>query len=197
MQLAIDDTPAQARLRVYRAERDALLQHITSILERDQRVRAAWLFGSLGRGDEDDLSDSDVWVVVADEHLGAIVTERREYVAQAGSPLLLVEAPQNAPTGGAYLMAIYEGKAGPHLVDWYWQARSDAPEVPRQTRLIVNRAQAAASGSARRDGATGPSSEQDPLESIANAISFFWAMLLIVAKYAARSPWEDRMGLLK
>ena len=27
-------------------------------------------------------------------------------------------------------------------------------------------------------------------------VSNFWAMLLIIAKYAARSPWEDTMGLI-
>lgn len=182
---------------MYCAERDALLQDITSILERDHRVNAAWLFGSLGRGDEDDLSDLDVWVVVADEHLGIIAAQRRHYVTQASSLLLLVEAPQNAPAGGAYLMAMYEGKAGPHLVDWYWQAQSDAPVIPRQTRLLFNRAGSAPMGLTRSERGVEASSEQDALESIANAISFFWAMLLITAKYAARSPREDRMGLLK
>src|SRR5262249_49906822 len=30
-----------------------------------------------------------------------------------------------------------------------------------------------------------------------HAVNAFWAMLLITAKYAARSPREERMGLLK
>lgn len=199
MQLAGDNTPAQARLQAYRVERDALLQQIKNLLERDERVSAAWLFGSLGRGDEDELSDLDVWVVVADEHLGAIATQRRQYVAQVGFPLVLVEAPQNAPTGGAYLMALYEGQEGPHPVDWYWQARSDAPYIPQQTRLLLDRLGPAPMPSdspycsVDRDSL----SPQEPVEAIANAINFFWAMILIVAKYTARSPWEDRMGLLK
>jgi predicted nucleotidyltransferase len=39
----------------YRAEREALLARIVGLLEADKRVTAAWLFGSLGRGDADEL----------------------------------------------------------------------------------------------------------------------------------------------
>src|SRR3989442_185935 len=91
----------------HRAERDALLQRATDLLRDDPRVVAAWLFGSLGRGHEDDLSDLDLWVVVGDEWIDTFIGERRPYASQLGPPLLLVEAPQNAPAGGAYLMAVY------------------------------------------------------------------------------------------
>src|ERR1051326_5812100 len=96
------------------AERDALLTRAQHVLDADYRVCAAWLFGSLGRGDEDALSDLDLFVVVADDHLHAISADRQTYAAQLGRPLLLPEAPQNAPPAGAYLMALYDGTAGPH-----------------------------------------------------------------------------------
>ncbi|WP_248582988.1 nucleotidyltransferase domain-containing protein [Nocardioides sp. InS609-2] len=44
--------------------RDDCLRALTEILERDPRVRGAWLVGSLGRGAGDELSDLDVLVVV-------------------------------------------------------------------------------------------------------------------------------------
>src|SRR5437868_5689604 len=106
-----------------RAERAALLQRAIALLKADERVCAAWLFGSLGRGDADDLSDLDLWVVVEDEHIEEIVAARRDYVARLAEPLLMEEAPQNAPAGGGYLLALYGGDGGPHQVDWYWQAK--------------------------------------------------------------------------
>ncbi|HKV59991.1 MAG TPA: hypothetical protein VJO32_17000, partial [Ktedonobacteraceae bacterium] len=51
---------------MYRANRDALLQHILVALSTDERFVAAWLTGSLARHEEDDLSDLDLSAVVAD-----------------------------------------------------------------------------------------------------------------------------------
>ncbi len=51
--------------------RDECLRRITDVLERDERVRAAWLAGSLGRGAGDELSDLDLVVVVAEPELAA------------------------------------------------------------------------------------------------------------------------------
>src|SRR4051812_13184180 len=55
------DIPIQSRVAAYRAERDTLLRRVQQALERDPRVAAAWLFGSLGRGSEDALSDLDLF----------------------------------------------------------------------------------------------------------------------------------------
>jgi hypothetical protein len=35
-----------------------------------------------------------------------------------------------------------------------------------------------------------------PLEQAVRGVNFFWSMLLIIAKYACRNPWEESMGLL-
>jgi hypothetical protein len=187
-----------ARIAAYRRERDALLQQLRAVLEADGRVTAAWLFGSLGRGAGDALSDIDLFVVVADQAIPAVVGDRRSVmaqVAQVGEPLLIVEAPQNAPLGGAYQMALYPGADGPHQVDWYWQPHS-AARVPQQTHLLFDR-----TGLPRLDGPTrferGRAREREPLEATIHAVASFWAMLLITAKYAARSPLEDRMELLQ
>src|SRR5262245_21882478 len=96
-----------ALLELRRAERDALL-------EQDPRVVAAWLFGSLGLGAGDALSELDLFVVIADEHLEAVIEARDAFIAQLGTPVQVLEAPQNAPPRGAYAMALYSGEDGPH-----------------------------------------------------------------------------------
>ena len=56
-----------ALLDHYLHERTLLLKTISEFLARYPRVKAAWLFGSMGRGDEDALSDIDLWVIVDSE----------------------------------------------------------------------------------------------------------------------------------
>lgn len=46
---------------------DRLLERAMAELERDERVRAAWLHGSVARGDADAVSDLDVIVAVTDD----------------------------------------------------------------------------------------------------------------------------------
>ena len=183
------------KLQHRESERDLLLQGITKRLESDRRIVAAWLFGSIGRGEQDALSDLDIFAIVDDAHIASTCEARREFVAAFGSPVCIVEAPQNAPRGGAYLMALYAGETGPHQVDWYWQARSRA-KIPQQTVLLFDKV-----GLPRDDKPTtfeemNPPQEWDRETAIANTVCSFWAMLLITAKYAVRSPNEERMGLL-
>lgn len=176
-------------------ERDALLRRITTGLKNDPRVAAAWLFGSLGRGDQDALSDLDLFLIVAEEHSEAIQASIREFVAPFGELLLVVEAPQNAPQGGAYLMALYAGQTGPHQVDWYWQAQSRA-KVPTQTAVLFDRVGLPRDTKSTTFDAMNPGVEWDIEKAVANAVCSFWAMLLITAKYAFRTPDEAQMPLL-
>jgi hypothetical protein len=108
--------------------------------------------------------------------------------------LFYVEAPQNAPRDGAYLMAYYDAPVAPHHVDWYWQPRSQA-SIPQQTQLLFDRAGLPRFGAATPPG-QGTPPERSRIEAVDLAIRFFWAMLMIAAKYAARSPDEKVMGLL-
>lgn len=50
---------------------EELLDRITTALDQEPRVRAAWLVGSYGRGTADEFSDLDVWLV-ADDRDGLI-----------------------------------------------------------------------------------------------------------------------------
>ena len=176
-----------------RAEREVLLARITATLESDNRIAAAWLFGSVGRGEADDLSDLDLRVVVFDEHIQDVCADRQAYTAQVGEAVLFQEAPQNRPAGGAFLLTLYAGEFGPQEVDWTWEPLSGACLWP-QTQILLNRAGLSRQG--EMPWGYQPRPAQTPLEEAVQRVNSFWAMMLIVAKYAARSPWEDSMGLI-
>ena len=194
MTLTANDSTVIAMLSDYRSERDAWLAQTWQMLENDPRVVAAWLFGSLGRGTADDLSDVDILVVLDDACADAIMSQRQEHIRAVENPLLLLDAPQNRPPDGAYNMALYKGRYGPHQVDWYWQPQSHA-RVPTETRLLFDHISLP-----RLD--TPPHFDYQPVpertqtEAVAQAVNFFWVMLLIAAKYAARKPAEGELGLL-
>lgn len=180
-------------LTSFQSESEELLRQITKYLDNDPRVMAAWLFGSLGRGDADELSDIDIFVVVTDECLQDVVTQRQQFVTQIGKIVFFVEAPQNAPQDGGYLMAYYDMPTGPHQVDWYWQPQSLA-YIPAKTTVLFDRI-----GLARSDQPI-EFPEREPVKEInenpLHFISYFWAMLLITAKYVVRQPQSEEMALL-
>ena len=99
----------------------------------------------------------------------------------------------NAPVGGAYLLALYEGEVGPQHVDWFWQAQSEAHR-PDQAKVLFDRAgfSCASSGFSSMHGPSGPSLGPSPslADLLTHKIAFFWAMSLIVAKYIARRNGE-------
>jgi len=177
----------------YRRETSQLLRSITDLLESDPQVKAAWLFGSQGRGEADELSDLDLFVVVDGEPAAGGAARLRSETSRIGTPLLFVDAPQNAPRAGAYLMACYDAPTAPHIVDWYWQPRSLA-YIPPEVRVLFDRA-----GLPRQDqpvafGGQAPDADSAVLPD--RFISFFWMMLMITAKQAARDPGSEKMRLL-
>lgn len=181
------------QLNQYQEERNQLLITIRELLENDPRVKAAWLFGSLGRGDEDALSDIDLWVVVDDAYIEQVIAQPRQFTSQVGHPVLFFDAPQNAPEGGTYLMTCYDAPIAPHIVDWYWQPQSLA-YIPDQVRLLFNKA-----GLERKDQSNnfpGRPADEEIIERPIYFISFFWMMLIITAIQACRSPRAEEMALL-
>jgi predicted nucleotidyltransferase len=56
-----------ANLCEHREDRDALLASWMDSLKTDPRIRAVWLWSSFEKGEADDLSDLDIWVIVADD----------------------------------------------------------------------------------------------------------------------------------
>jgi len=184
------------RLRVRSAGRDALLTRIMTHITTDTRVVAAWLFGSLSGQSADGLSDIDLWLVVADESVNALAAARFDYVAHAEAPLMVYDGTQNAPTGGAYLMALYPGPDGPYQVDWYWQPYS-AARRPKRASILFDRVGIPAA--APLPGPLEPREPQSPEERAARVtqeVSFFWVMANIAAKNIARQESWGSIGTL-
>ncbi len=175
-------------LQIRRTEHETLLQQAQTMLLADQRIVAAWLFGSVGRRTSDAFSDLDVWVVVKDDYIETISAERQSYAAQLDRPVLLLESPGNAPAGGAYLMALYPGQAGVHQVDWYWQRQSDA-SLPRHAVLLFDRE--GIPRDTRQEqldpaGTPAPLTRQERAKQATQLSAFFWAMSNIAVKSILR-----------
>jgi predicted nucleotidyltransferase len=87
-------------------DREALLTRIVHTLERDARVAAAWLAGSIGRGEDDTWSDLDLHVAVYDEHLATFWADRDRLYERIGRPVLIQqEMPSNAQAGGHFQLS--------------------------------------------------------------------------------------------
>lgn len=192
------------------AEASSLLRRIDERLRREPRASAAYL-AHFGRGegfgpDDDAWSSLNVHVVVDDESLDALGMARREFVAEVGRPLLWVEAPQNAPPQGYYLMALYDGEAGPYQVDWYWHGLSGAT-IPADTRILFDRVDLPSSSEptpwgylaeeaiplALRQARASQTEAQAWAEEARNVVSLFWAMVLVSARHVARDPKSERL----
>ena len=178
------------QLRTRLRERAGLLKQIHHLIQKDGRVRAAWVEGSVARGNDDALSDIDIFVVVADDAVEDFIDNRRCHAAKPARPILLMDNLQNSLLRGAYLLAWYGGEAGPQHVDWFWQAESEARR-PEEANVLFDRA-----GIRRVPGdlATmpGPSLGPNPplRELLTHKTTFVWAMSLIVAKHIARRNGE-------
>ena len=175
-------------LQIRRTEHEALLQQAQRVLQADQRIVAAWLFGSGGRRTSDAFSDLDVWVIVEDDSIETMSAERQHYAAQLDQPVLLLESPGNAPAGGAYLMALYPGRAGVHQVDWYWQRQADA-SLPRHAVLLFDREgipQDTRQEQLDPPGTPPPLTQQARAKQATQLNTFFWAMSNIAVKSVLR-----------
>lgn len=185
------DPSVAAALREHREDRAALLHSLTSSFEADPRIRVAWLWGSFGREDADDLSDLDPWLIVADEFAADMGPSVRHYAEEAGGFISGKEAPQNAPLGGGYFGALHEGRHGLLHIDCYWQPQSSLLSVVEHAVLFdrlhepigLMPTMFSKPSTASIDG------------GIASGLGFAWLMFSIAAKYLARDPFSD-MGLI-
>lgn len=182
-------------ITAYLAERHALQSRLTDALHADPTIQAAWLWGSLGRGTGDALSDLDLWLITTTPLTDGVPPTITPYPALLGTPLVQVLAPQNAPVAGAYLLTIYPGVNGPFQIDWYWQA-PDQAAIPTTTSLIVSRLPLPETTDAPSFGSHAPG-VLTPIDQATQTLHFFWAMVLIAAKHVARAPQQDHGPLLR
>jgi predicted nucleotidyltransferase len=181
-----------AALAARARRRDAWLADAARRLRTDERVAAAWLFGSLGRGDADDLSDVDLFVAL--DHVSADDLDRvDEWLGKLGELSRWREDPYNAPDGGRYLEAVYPADPAPLVVDSYWQPVS-ASVLGADTRVLFDNVglRRAAPGvttyeliPAVRDGLLFAAPD-DPAARLRARVEAFWSDVAIAAKHHAR-----------
>jgi predicted nucleotidyltransferase len=187
------------------SERNDLIRQITAHLQQDERVRAAWLSGSIARGEDDWLSDIDLHVAVVDDSIEEVVRDRHEFAAGLMPPTLSMDHMRNAPPRGGYLLVHYSGEYGPQHVDWFWQPESLA-HLPDNGQLLFDKAGLPVidgkvwEDEMNQSGSRPAIDSTDPIDLATHNLQFFWAMGLIVAKYIVRGDDETvghMLGLIE
>jgi hypothetical protein len=109
---------------------DLLFDRAVSVFESDNRVRALWLSGSLGRGDADAMSDLDLLVAVTDDGLPTFAEAWREWLADI-TPTLIARALPFAPG------SLYAVTPDRLRIDVVAEPASRVPTSPFRHRLVV------------------------------------------------------------
>jgi len=160
----------------------------------DDRVVAAWLWGSGGRGTDDALSDWDVFVAVDDEASMAPPSVP-DWFGRFGQVLWLRENAYNAPAGGRCFSVGYPAAFEPLAIDWYLQPRA-AAIIGTDTRVLVEKQPVPRADRETfalfPNVATGTAYELpvDPAERLTERLVWFWFMFSPIAKWLARGDQE-------
>jgi hypothetical protein len=175
-------------LKAYRQGREALLAQIVTELSSDERFVAAWLTGSYARNDQDDVSDLDLHVIVAEPYSELLCVrqeqvshktppERLTLFSKFGQPALIHENNNNAPENGTFTFILYSGSS--LMIDWTLRPQKSA-ERPVQSLILFDKANIPVA----------PAPEPDELElskkSVAEIWAFFWMMTAVTIKYVIR-----------
>ena len=78
-------------------EHEQLIDRFSDACKSDHRVVAAFVGGSIARGEADQYSDVDFCVVTTDEAADDVFADRAAIVAQLGTPLFLEDWGDEAP----------------------------------------------------------------------------------------------------
>lgn len=176
------------RLQAYRQSRDDLLTHIVTELSGDERFVAAWLTGSYGRHEQDEVSDLDLRLVVADAYAPSLclreeqvsnrtTDERLALFCKFGEPALIHENNNNAPAGGTFTFVLYSDSA--IMIDWTLVPLTGT-ERPLQSILLFDKSSIPISPE------TQPEDLEQSRKAVAEQWAFFWMMSAITLKYIIR-----------
>lgn len=188
------DAFMESRRMAYVQARSDLLERITRVLRGDERIVAAWLAGSFGRGEENWLSDLDVHVVVSDAFSASLcatpwgeaartTAERLALFSQFGAPGLIFERLQHANhDGGILTNVVYQESA--QSVDWLLIPQAKAHRESASLLLfdIVGIPELPAPE---------PERLEQRIERAARQVGFFW----IIACGSARALAARRFAL--
>jgi predicted nucleotidyltransferase len=174
-------------LETYRQSREALLAKIVTELSNDERFVAAWLTGSYARNDEDEVSDLDLRLVVAEPYSELLcrrqeqvshrtTQERFELFSRFGTPALIHENNNNAPEGGTFTFVLYTESAA--MIDWILIPLSKAKRI-HPSRLLFDKVNAPVSFPE-------PEEVEQSKKYVAERWAFFWMMTVVTIKYIHR-----------
>lgn len=160
----------------YTQARERLLAEITESLRSDERFVAAWLAGSIGRGEGSWQSDLDLHVVVADEYSEALCAmpwpsgarttpERLQLLQQFGTPAIIYDAHGNNQLGGTFTYVVYQESA--QNVDWMLTPYHQAHLLP-ETLLLFDKVGLPAAP------AEEPETKEEQSERASLHVGFFW-----------------------
>lgn len=186
-------------MKEYASHRDATLQRIVSYLQSDPRFLAAWLTGSFGRGTQDDLSDLDLRVVVAQEYaddLCACAAEattscssasRLALYQQFGQPLVLRED-RSWVQDSCFNQVVYRQTAT--TVDWVLIPQASARIPSEECLLLFDKIGLPVE--------LPPVAEslEERIQQATRDIGFFWLMTAIGIKYMLRGDSVALYGFL-
>ena len=175
-------------VKQYAAERDKLLENIAAALKQDQRFSAAWLTGSFGRNDTDEISDLDLTVVVSTPYAPQLCArpevktirpplERLELYSQFGKIGLAYENNNNAPNGCIATSVMYLPSGV--CVDWSLVPEQTA-RYPQNIKLLFSRIDVPPIPGPQ------PANPADRAKAATEMLGFFWLMATVVAKYRFR-----------
>ncbi len=168
---------------VLEQRRDALFGRIREELEADERVVAAWLAGSFGRGTEDAWSDLDRHVVVRDDALAGWLGARKRWFGRLGRPLMVM--PSSAWERGDWQGVVFEG---PVWLDLAVHPASTAAREP-DTRLVFARGDIPVRG-------VSPLYDEERRSRLQHDLDFFWAMTPIALKYIGRGRTDRAVTMV-
>ncbi len=158
------------------SERDALFDRLVAELDEDDRVRAVWLGGSLGRGIADDWSDLDLGCVIRDDQFTDWLSDLDDLYRRLGKPVLV--GPLRDLHGGGVGRSQSVLFTGIVSLDLDLLPSTMATR-PVDTRTVFDRIDLPI-------GMPPPTDEQEWHRLTDEALDFFWSMAAIALKYIGR-----------
>ena len=182
----------------YATARERLLKAIVDSLSSDERCIAAWLSGSFGRDEADEVSDLDVQVVISERYVSALcarpwmtagrtIPERLELFRRFGEPAIIHENHHNAPGTGTMTHVTYRDTA--LVVDWILLPAREAIR-PEPSRLLLDKVGIAVAES------PAPEPVEERQRRIEERAAFFWMMVMVGAKYLIRGDEFKFLSIL-
>ena len=166
-------------------------------------MAAAWVFGSEGRGDADELSDVSLFVAATVPEADAFLTGLdASWFAGFGDVLSIAENPAEAPEGGRSLVVAYPAPVERLVVDW-WFLPADTAQIGSDARVLVDKVGVPVAdpplvttsmlpgGGPVRAGGAAPRRSARRVDRLQERVNWFWTMAPILAKWLARG-WVDR-----